>query len=168
MQRASLYGDGCESGSDSEADAIVLVRDARVTDFSVRRGSAAGSAPFRRAALDRRESWGGGLRRAAQTETLRGRDDDMHGRAVPVAFARYTTPVIDLNEYQMAQIAAWRVAVPRALPPVRQQQLLWKIWQEGPAAAGYVRIGETLVPAALGPGSRSALSAMPGNAVIDS
>ena len=85
-------------------------------------------------------------------------DPPVAGRAVPVGFARYVSPVINLGDYQFRRMAAWRVAIPRALPELRVQDLLSRIWDYGPASAGYVRIGETLVPATLDPGSRAALS----------
>ena len=87
------------------------------------------------------------------------------GRAVPVGFARYVSPVINLGDYQFRRMAAWRVAIPRALPELRVQDLLSRIWDYGPANAGYVRIGETLVPATLDPGSRAALSGAADNGV---
>ena len=80
------------------------------------------------------------------------------GRSVPVGFARYVSPVIDLGDYEFRRLAAWRVAIPRRLPALRANILMRRIWNEGPAAAGYVRIGGTLVPRGLGPGSRNALS----------
>jgi len=80
------------------------------------------------------------------------------GRAVPVGFARYVSPVIDLGDYVFRRLAAWRVAIPREMEEMRVQLLMKRIWNYGPASAGYVRIGETLVPAMLGPGGRNALS----------
>ena len=80
------------------------------------------------------------------------------GRAVPVGFARYIAPVINLGDYVFRRLAAWRVAIPREMEEMRVQLLMQRIWNYGPASAGYVRIGETLVPAMLGPGARNALS----------
>jgi len=87
------------------------------------------------------------------------------GRAVPVGFARYVSPVINLGDYQFRRVAAWRVAIPRAMPELRVQDLLDRIWNYGPASAGYVRIGSTLVPATLEPGARAALSGAADNGV---
>jgi len=92
-------------------------------------------------------------------------DPPVAGRAVPVGFARYVSPVINLGDYQFRHVAAWRVAIPRAMPELRVQDLLDRIWNYGPTSAGYVRIGSTLVPATLEPGARAALSGAADNGV---
>jgi hypothetical protein len=160
-------------------------------------GKRAGCAP-----KNRKNIWGGGMRRSAANEGRIFREDStplrteraiatglamalnqmgnpyrpdwpagpatdppVAGRAVPVGFARYVSPVINLGDYQFRRMAAWRVAIPRALPELRVQDLLSRIWDYGPASAGYVRIGETLVPAMLDPGNRAALSGAADNGV---
>ena len=176
MRRSDLYGDGEHSEHSEHRDhrdhrdhddvqGVQLTRDMLFTKFSVRRGAAPARAG--RAPLDRRNAWGGALCAATESDVSRIREDDMRGRAVPVGFARYTSPVIDLGDYKFARLAAWRVAVPRALSDVAANELLYRIWRTGPASAGYVRIGETMVPAGLGPGSRSALSGMAGQTIED-
>jgi len=158
MHRSELYGDGGELQGD-ELHGVQLMRDLVFTKFSMRRGAAPARAG--RAPLDRRNAWGGALRTTTESDTNATREDDMRGRAVPVGFARYTTPVIDLGDYKFSQLAAWRVAIPRALSDVAANELLYRIWYTGPASAGYVRIGDMLVPAGLDPGNRSALSRVP-------
>jgi hypothetical protein len=158
MYHSELYGDGGDLQGD-ELQGVQMLRDLVFTKFSMRRGAAPARAG--RAPLDRRNAWGGALRTTTESDTYATREDDMRGRAVPVGFARYTSPVIDLDDYKFSQLAAWRVAIPRALTNVAANDLLYRIWRTGPASAGYVRIGDMLVPAGLDPGSRSALSYMP-------
>ena len=200
-----LYGDHSDSDVDDD-QTVRASRDDRAVNGSVMKAGAASRAGRTRA--DRRDTWGGGLRRNTDNESRFFREDSNNprpdfeyalamitqsrpgqslptidkmdrpagpyrpdwpppgpatkppvaGRAVPVGFARYVSPVINLGDYQFRRVAAWRVAIPRALPELRVQYVLQKIWTYGPAAAGYVRIGDTMVPAYLDPGSRAALS----------
>jgi hypothetical protein len=155
---SNLYGDG---GCEDEVAAAQVSRDAAAVNGAVMR---AGSAT--RAGLgenDRRDTWGGGLRRNMDGEARVYREIEQSGRpvagrAVPVGFARYVAPVINLGDYTFRRVAAWRVAVPRALSSNQSWDLLSTIWKYGPSAAGYVRIGSTMVPATLEPGERIALS----------
>jgi hypothetical protein len=75
-----------------------------------------------------------------------------------VGFGRYLSPVVDANDYEYFRVAGWRVAVPRSTPGIRTKDLLSRIYNYGPQSAGYVRLGDTLVPAILGPGDRATLA----------
>lgn len=109
-------------------------------------------------------AWGGALRRMADSGPLApSREDEMRltdipGRYCPVGFARYTSPVVNPWDYTYYRVAGWRVAVPRATPGLRVRDLLYRIEYFGPQAAGYARVGDTLVPAILGPGDRATLA----------
>jgi hypothetical protein len=77
---------------------------------------------------------------------------------VPMGYARYTLPYLDQRDWGYVVLAGYRVAVPRALRADAARALLRRIAQYGPAAAGYVRLGDTLVPAILTPGDRMSLA----------
>jgi len=111
----------------------------------------------------RRGPWGGALRRMTTTHIRPSREDESRyisvpGRYVPIGFARYVAPVIQPTDYEYYRIAGWRVAVPRSVPGERVKDLLYRIFYYGPQSAGYVRLGDTLVPAVLGPGDRMTLA----------
>jgi hypothetical protein len=80
------------------------------------------------------------------------------GRYVPVGFARYVSPVPDPLDYEYYRVAGWRVAVPRATPGSRVRDLVVRIFRHGPQSAGYVRMGDTLVPAILETGDRMSMA----------
>lgn len=107
--------------------------------------------------------WGGALRRMQSVGLAPSREDEsrfisLPGRYVPVGFARYVSPLIDPSHYEMYRVAGWRVAVPRSVPGFRTRDLLYRIFYYGPASAGYVRLGDTLVPSILEPGDRMILA----------
>lgn len=109
-------------------------------------------------------AWGGSLRRMTDSGPLApSREDEMRltdipGRYVPTGYARYTSPVVNPWDYTYYRVAGWRVAVPRATPGMRVRDLLYRIEYFGPQSAGYARVGDTLVPAILGPGDRATLA----------
>jgi hypothetical protein len=108
---------------------------------------------------DGNRAWGGALRRMAVGGVGPSREDEhrlvsVPGRYVPIGFARYVDPVVDPYEYEFYRISGWRVAVPRAIPGWRVRDLLYRIFWFGPQSAGYLRAGDTLVPAILSPGDR--------------
>lgn len=108
-------------------------------------------------------AWGGALRRMQSVGLGPSREDDhkfvsVPGRYVPIGFARYVAPVIDPSHYEYYRVAGWRVAVPRSVPGFRTRDLLYRIYYYGPASAGYVRLGDTLVPAIMEPGDRMTLA----------
>lgn len=109
---------------------------------------------------NRVDIWGGGLRRMA-TGSVGPRREDDHYRApryTPIGFARYVSPIIDPADYTFYLMSGWRVAVPRTVPGPDVRALLRRIYQYGPSSAGYARLGDTLVPAMLGPGDRQTLA----------
>ncbi|MGL4507977.1 MAG: hypothetical protein ACRCUF_19835, partial [Aeromonas sobria] len=75
---------------------------------------------------------------------------------VPIGFARYRDPTVDPADYLYYYLAGWRVAIPRTTP--RADNILYRIYHWGPQSAGYVRLGDTIVPAVLGPGDRQTLA----------
>lgn len=106
---------------------------------------------------------GGALRRAVEMPIAPSREDiaryvTVPGRYTPIGFARYTSPVVNPADYSYYRLAGWRVAIPRTTPSERVRDLLYRIFYYGPESAGYVRIGDTLVPAVLGPGDRMSLA----------
>jgi len=109
--------------------------------------------------MNRRDAWGGGLRRMVLGGTGPRREDAHYHapRYVPIGFARYQSPVVNPADYQFYRISGWRVAVSRATPGVRVRDLLMRIYRYGPESAGYARLGDTLVPAILSPGDRKTL-----------
>ena len=80
------------------------------------------------------------------------------GRQIPIGYARYKDPVVDPANYSYVRMANWRVAVPTTMPERRRGQIVEQIYRYGPQSAGYVRLGDTLVPASLGPGNRMTLA----------
>jgi len=163
VESITLYGDGGDSEDDAEM--AELARSEAAAAYRRRRAAAAAHAPCAHARRGH-NTWGGAQQRNVALETRFARADE-GARAAPVAFARYASPVIDLNDYEMRRAGAWRVALPRALPPLHKQETLKTIYIHGPARAGYVAIGETLVPGSLGPGARKALSDMAGGSLLD-
>lgn len=75
-------------------------------------------------------------------------------RYVPIGYARYVQPTARQRDYIPWRLAGWRVMIPRAIPPLRQRQILHGIYFYGPQSVGFVRMGDTLVPAVLNPGDR--------------
>lgn len=107
--------------------------------------------------------WGGATRRMVSTVIGPSRQDEakyvsVPGRYVPVGFDRYKQDTIDPLSYSYFRVAAWRVAVPNTVPGPKVAALLSRIFFYGPQSAGYVRMGDTLVPAILGPGDRMTLA----------
>jgi hypothetical protein len=121
------------------------------------------SAGRERSAPDGPRRWGGALRRVVQTPIAPSREDyaratTVPGRYTPIGFARYESPVVRPADFAYYRMAGWQVAVPRSLPSERVRDLLWRMFYYGPESAGYVRLGDTLVPALLGPGDRMTLA----------
>ena len=111
-------------------------------------------------------AWGGGLRRVADVKLAPMREDQQEappGRYVPIGYARYDAETVRPTAYKLVHgVGGWRIAVPRGMGPVAEAVLLNQIASAGPQAAGYARQGDTLVPAALGPGDRAALAGSAG------
>jgi hypothetical protein len=130
-------------------------RDTRVLHHAARKGAAR----VRLAPGDRDRAWGGALRRMTVGGVSPSREDERRfisvpGRYVPIGFARYVSPLVDPYDYEYYRVAGWRVAVPRMIPGWRVRDLLHRIFYWGPQSAGYVRLGDTMVPAILDSGDR--------------
>lgn len=100
---------------------------------------------------------GGGTKRMCSAPLpSRTRED---ARTVPLGFARLNYgPAINPQDYLFVQHpSGWRVAVPRAAQ-ANTAAIMNQITSGGPRAAGYVRTGDTLVPAKLSPSNRRALA----------
>lgn len=144
-----------EPDSDPE---VALDRDARATRY------AASKAAGREKLAPRMPGGehGGGLRRMIVANVsptpMCERPVLVPGRYVPVGFARYVSPLADPLDYEYYRLSGWRVAVPRAMPGERVRDLLYRIYHWGPSSAGYVRLGDALVPAILSPGDRMTVS----------
>lgn len=116
-------------------------------------------APSQSAHLE--NTWGGGLRRVVSADAR----DPHHGddriwvsRYVPVGFARYKNPTVDPAAYNFYYLDGWRVAIHHMVPASLVHDMLLRIRKHGPESVGYVRLGDTLVSAALGPGARQTLA----------
>jgi hypothetical protein len=136
----------------TEPDDAAPDRDARVTRFAMTKASGlARSAP----SACRHATWGGGLRRVADADVGPSREDEsrVSGR---ILSARSPARIVALD-YKFFRFAGWRVAIPAHAVP-RVQSILRQIYLWGPSAAGFARIGDTLVPEELGPGDRAALA----------
>ena len=145
---------------------VGLDRDTRTMRYAAAKGAvrdAQGREAMRggggtRGGGTRGDAWGGSLRRVSDASPAGGREDDVYGRHVPLGYARYVMPGVDPRRYMFVPLAGWRVAVPRAAGLEYAKRLVSVIFRYGPARAGYVRVGDTLVPAALGPGDRATLA----------
>lgn len=149
-----------EPDEDPEID---LDRDTRATRYASAKGAGRMRVEPATPGGHRDTAWGGALRRVADVGVGPSREDETRfhtvpGRYVPVGFARYVSPVINPYDYEYYRVAGWRVAVPRAVPGSRVRELLHRIFYYGPQSAGYVRLGDTLVPAILETGDRATLA----------
>jgi len=138
-------------------------RDTRTMHYAAQKAAGREQMTPRMPGGHRDHAWGGALRRMTVGGVGPSREDEhrfisIPGRYVPVGFARYVSPLIDPYDYEFYRVAGWRVAVPRTIPGNRVRDLLYRIFYFGPQSAGYVRLGDTLVPAILEPGDRMTLS----------
>jgi hypothetical protein len=83
---------------------------------------------------------------------------NIHGAHIPIEFARYKPMSLNIGNYVYRYAGRWRVAILRSLGPARANQLIARILAHGPQAAGYVRMGDTLVPDSMSASDRAALS----------
>ena len=126
-------------------------RDARAIRHVTSRGaSLAKNAPLMVRGSNTR-AWGGAQRRMVVGDVGPRREDEHYfaPKYVPIGFAQYDSPVIDPADYIYYRISGWRVAVPRSMPGPGVRSLLLRIYRYGPQSAGYVRLGDVLVPAIL-------------------
>jgi len=77
---------------------------------------------------------------------------------MPAEFARFKVPDVDPKEYRIMFAGPWRVVVPKRVGPQHWMALANKIYRHGPQSVGYVVVGDTMVPAQLGPGDRQTLA----------
>lgn len=96
--------------------------------------------------------------RQVSAVSLSGIREDEPRLRVPWGFGKYVVPQVNPADYRVVWAGAWRIQVPRALCPQMQRDLINRIYNYGPQAAGYVQVADVLVPAALGPGARQALA----------
>lgn len=138
-------------------------RDTRTMHYASKKGAGRQIMEPQTPGRHRGVAWGGALRRMSDVGLTHSRQDEARlesipGRYVPIGYARYISPTIDPSAYKYYYMAGWRVAVPRTTSEAHVKQLLLRIFHYGPQSAGYVRIGDTLVPAMLDPGNRAALA----------
>lgn len=148
--------------ADDEPDAA-LDRDSRTMRFASARAVGREHLAPRTPGGHRDAAWGGGLRRVVDGAVGPSREDEQRyvaipGRYVPIGYARYVPPMVNPYDYKYYRVAGWRVAVPRTIPDNRVRDLLYRIYYTGPQSAGYVRMGDTLVPAILETGDRMTIS----------
>ena len=162
--------------SDDEYDRAQDERDSMAMRHSTTKTAALRKSPAATVAIRRSATCGGGLRRCVEGgEGFYWRDDEAAlarqrppaaeplGRNIPIGYARYTLPEVDPNTYRFVRgDGNWRVAIPRSASSGVVATTLRAIRAGGPAAAGYARSGDTLVPAVLGPGDRAALAGFAG------
>ncbi len=103
----------------------------------------------------RNMAWGGSLGRVTHIHTGPFRDDE---RTLRPGFGAYYSPNVDPSLFNYVFASGWRVAIPQNTSVATAAAILNAIKVSGPAAAGYVRLGSTLVPAHLEPGDRLALA----------
>jgi hypothetical protein len=142
---------------------VTMDRDSRLVRFASSKGALREQMVPRTPGSGRNIVSGGGMRRMVATNIAPSREDvarfvSVPGRYVPIGFARYVSPVIRPTDYEYYRISGWQVAVPRSIPGERVRDLLYRIYHYGPQSAGYVAMGDTLVPAILGPGDRQILA----------
>lgn len=147
---------------DEEPEAV-RDRDARTMQYATHKAVGRERMVPRLPGGCRDSAWGGGLRRMTVSAIAPSREDEQRyvaipGRYTPIGFARYVSPLIDPYDYELYKIAGWRVAVPRSIPGNRVRDLLHRIYFWGPQSAGYVRMGELLIPAILETGDRMTLA----------
>ena len=83
---------------------------------------------------------------------------DVSGRHIPLGFAAYVEPNINPLNYNFYYIPGWTIAIPRAIPMNQVNNILNMILYQGPESVGYIRMGDTMVPAVLSPGDRMSLA----------
>lgn len=77
---------------------------------------------------------------------------------VPLRFAYYQPPVVNPAGYRIYYMDSWRIVVPRNFCKEQVQEIYKCIKLRGPAACGYTRYYDTLVPSQLSAISSQMLS----------
>lgn len=151
--------EGFVSAESADDDASAPDRDSRALEYAaVKAAGRETQAPAQ--FVNRADVWGGGLRRMVEGGVGPRREDEHYyaPRYVPIGFARYEDPNVDPADYTYYLLGGSRVAIPRTVPGPEVRALLLRIYRYGPRAAGYARLGGTLVPAILEPGDRQTLA----------
>ena len=143
---------------------LAMDRDSRAVRFAAAKGAGRERMTPRTPGGHRDAAWGGALCRVMSDTILPTREDAQHylnvpgryvpGRYVPIGYARYVSPTVNPYDYKYYRVSGWRIAFPRTTPTDTVKYLLNRIFHDGPQSAGYVRIGDALVPGSLGPGDR--------------
>lgn len=68
---------------------------------------------------------------------------------VALGYAAYVSPSVSPSAFSVGILGPWRVALPASCDPHDASRILERINSAGPRNAGYVRMGDTLVPAYL-------------------
>jgi len=105
----------------------------------------------------RENAHGGSMARMCSAPLpARSRED---ARSVPLGYARldYGPAVNPLDYLFVRHPSGWRVAIPK-VARAHTAKIMAQITNGGPRAAGYVRVGDTLVPARLSPSDRRGLA----------
>lgn len=106
-------------------------------------------------------AWGGAISRVSEVTLAPSRDDEsvsIHGSHIPIGFAKYKPLGLKISDYHYRRAGQWRVAVRQAWSGPYVDSLIARIMKHGPQAAGYVRMGDTLVPDYFEPSDRAALA----------
>ena len=89
------------------------------------------------------------------------RQDDAVPISIPIGFTRYRTKILDVTRYRIVHFGSFRVALLRHLSWPEARFVLRRIYQYGPASAGYtIAGGDTLVPASLSPADKAILASL--------
>jgi len=150
-----FVSDACREERSEAEQNDAADRDARFLSYASAKGAGRKAlAPVQ--STSRENLWGGGLRRMTSSGVGPRREDEH--RYVSVGFARYLDPAVDPAGYAYYPFSGWRVAVPRTISGPAVWALFLQMSRYGPESAGYARLGDTLVPAVLGPGDRQRLA----------
>jgi hypothetical protein len=127
--------------------------------FSMSRRRVGARAPDQRRTVINEALYGGQresqIRKTGQVEH---ETDDLSGTRIPLGYARFRESTLDVNDYKFFVIGGWRVAINRNNNDRKTHELLKTIFREGPRPAGYVVVGDTMVPWELTVGERHTLA----------
>ena len=140
---------------DSDSEEHGDTRERRSSDnvrFSLSRRRVGTRAPDQRRTVVNETLYGG--QRISQFR----RSGNLKGEHIPLGFARYRDSALDVNDYRFYVVGGWRVAVRRSMTEQETHELLKTIFREGPRPAGYVVVGDTMVPWNLTVGERRTLA----------
>jgi len=153
---SECHGDNCDCDeSNSRDDRAITGMCSRGAGISRRAPTSSGGS----------YAWGGAISRVTEVVFAPSREDDvnddLHGAHLPFGFANYKPISPSVDDFVFWRAGQWRIAVSSSMGPGTLNLLVAKIMAQGPQAAGYVRIGDTLVPDYLGASARAALLGAP-------